>query len=314
SLFKKFNDNRHDLHFFDKQLNKSSILTSQNYDVVCCFVNDQLDHEVIAGLKRNGIKLIALRSAGFDHVDIKAAKQLNLPVVRVPSYSPNAIAEFTIGMILALVRKIPRAHDLVRRHNFSLEGQLGFNLQGKTIGIVGTGKIGAITAKILKSFDCKVLAFDPFPNDICRNLGITYTTKEELFQTSDIISLHCPLNSESFHIINDKNLALMKKDVVLINTGRGALIDTTAIIQALKSGKIGGLGIDVYENEHELFFEDRSNEVILDDQFIRLQAFPNVIITGHQAYLTSEALENIVKTTLDNISNFEKGIYVNQVY
>jgi len=311
--FQSFNNGQHDLQFTEAVLNQDTVSQAVGYEAVCCFVNDDLTRDVLSALKQHGIKLIALRSAGYDHVDLKAAGELNLTVVRVPSYSPHAIAEFTLGMILALVRKITRAHDQIRRHNFSLEGQLGFNLQGKTVGIIGTGKIGNVLAKILSGFDCKLIAYDPFPNEICQNLGVIYTTKEELFQISDIITLHCPLNPETYYLINNASLAQMKKGVVIINTGRGSLIDTVAAISALKIGIIGALGLDVYEHERELFFQDHSNDIIFDDEFIRLQSFPNVLITGHQAYFTKEALENIVKTTLDNITSFERGINSNVI-
>ncbi|MDF2940785.1 MAG: ldhA [Gammaproteobacteria bacterium] len=313
SLFQSLNHHKYDLHFTEKALDKESVKDIAEFDVICCFVSDQLNREVLDKLKQKGVKLIALRSAGFDHIDIDAANEFNLPVVRVPSYSPHAIAEFALGLVFALVRKITRAHDQVRRHNFSLEGQLGFNLQGKTIGIIGTGQIGTVFAKILSGFDCKLLAYDPVPNSVCIEWGVTYTAQDRLFQESDIISLHCPLNAKSHYLINEKSLGLMKEKVVIINTGRGALIDTKAMIHALKEGKVGALGLDVYEHESELFFKDRSDETILDDQFIRLQSFPNVLITAHQAYFTYEALEGIVKTTLKNIFNFEKGVYVNKV-
>ncbi|MDO8954984.1 MAG: 2-hydroxyacid dehydrogenase [Gammaproteobacteria bacterium] len=311
--FESFNKGHHDLQFTELALNVGSVEMAVEFDAVCCFVCDDLNRKVLEKLKRQGVKLIALRSAGYDHVDIKAAHELELTVVRVSSYSPNAIAEFTIGLLLALVRKIPRAHDRVLRHNFSLEGQLGFNLQGKTIGLIGTGNIGTVTAKILSGFDCKLIAYDPFPNQACLDLGLHYVSQEQLFQSADVISLHCPLNADSHHIIGEKNLSLMKKGVVIINTGRGALIDTAAIIQALESGKVAALGIDVYENERELFFQDRSDEMIVDTQFIHLQSFPNVLITAHQAYFTVEALENIVNTTLDNITSYEKGRCINEV-
>lgn len=303
----------HELHFTDKALDISSVQEAKGFEAVCCFVIDELNAEVLTALSQQGVKLIALRCAGFDQVDRQAAKALGLTVVNVPAYSPNAIAEFTVGLMLALIRKIPHAHDLVRQHNFSLEGQLGFNLQGKTVGLVGTGRIGAVVAKILAGFECQILATDPCPSALCKDLDVRYTDVDTLFGQTDIISLHCPLNAGTRYLINERSLALMKKDVVLINTGRGGLIDTAALINRLKQGTIGAVGLDVYEKERALFFTDHSGDVILDDAFIRLQAFPNVLITGHQAYLTEEALQAIVATTLDNITAFEKGSIQNPV-
>jgi D-lactate dehydrogenase len=228
-------------------------------------------------------------------------------VVRVPSYSPEAVAEHTVALVLSLNRKVHRAYARVREGNFSLEGLLGFNLHDKTFGIIGTGKIGLALSKILKGFGCRVLAYDPYPNPECEAIGVGYTDPSRLYKDSDIISLHCPLTPKTHHLIDSKALAKMKKGVMLINTSRGAVIDTKAVINALKSGKIGFLGLDVYEEEGDLFFEDLSNEVIQDDVFARLLTFPNVLITGHQAFFTREALRAIAETTLSNISDFEKG-------
>ncbi len=303
----------HELKFMTSGLTKGTAALSKGCSAICCFVTDQLNADVIKLLNGQGIRLIALRSAGYDHVDLQAAKAVGLTVVRVPAYSPHAIAEFAVGLILVLSRKITRAHDRVRLHNFSLEGQLGFNIQGKTVGIIGTGNIGTIFSKIMSGFDCRILAYDPKPNDACKKIGVTYTTLQEIFQHSDIISLHCLLNDETQHIINRDALAIMNSGVMLINTGRGALIDTPAVIESLKDGKIGALGIDVYENETPLFFKDYSDDIVLDDQFVRLQAFPNIIITGHQAYLSEEALKSIADTTLENITAFEKGTSKNLV-
>ncbi|HSC34151.1 MAG TPA: 2-hydroxyacid dehydrogenase, partial [Thermodesulfobacteriota bacterium] len=274
---------------------------------VCVFVNDTLNPEVLKYLSEHGTRLVALRCAGFNNVDLFAAAELGITVVRVPSYSPEAVAEHTVALVLSLNRKVHRAYARVREGNFSLEGLLGFNLHDKTIGIIGTGKIGFALAKIMKGFGCTVLAFDPYPNPECRALGVIYTDASGLFKESDIITLHCPLTPATHHLIDSKALAKMKRGVMLINTSRGAVIDTKAVIGALKSGKIGYLGLDVYEEEGDLFFEDLSNEVIQDDVFARLLTFPNVLITGHQAFFTREALQAIAETTLSNIADFEKG-------
>ncbi len=303
----------HELKFIADGLTKDTVALSKDCSAVCCFVTDQLDAGVLKLLNDQGIRLIALRSAGYDHVDLQAAKSLGLIVVRVPAYSPHAIAEFAVGLILALSRKITRAHDRVRSHNFSLDGQLGFNINGRTVGVIGTGNIGTVFTKIMSGFDCNILAYDPKPNEECKKVGVTYTDLQEVFQRSDIISLHCLLDDKTHHIINKDSFALMKSDAMLINTSRGALIDTSTVIEVLKEGKLGALGIDVYENEKPLFFKDHSDDAILDDQFVRLQSFPNVIITGHQAYFSEEALKNIAQTTLENITAFEKGVPENIV-
>lgn len=295
------------LDYLNINLSPQNVVIANDFPVVSCFVTDQLNAEVLQTLARQGTKLIALRSAGFNHVDIEAAKKLGLVVVRVPAYSPYAVAEFAVGLILTLNRKIHRAYARVREHDFSLDGLLGFDLHGRTVGIIGTGKIGSIFAKIMSGFGCKILASDPFPNEACKKLCVTYVTNEELYKAADIISLHCPLTPETHHIINQQALARMKTGVMLINTGRGALIDTKAIIQALKQQTIGYLGLDVYEEEENLFFQNLSESIIQDDLFARLQTFPNVIITGHQAFFTKEALKNIAETTLKNISIFEKN-------
>jgi len=251
--------------------------------------------------------LIALRCAGYNNVDLTAAKKHGIAVVRVPGYSPYAVAEHTIGLMLALNRNLHRAYNRVREGNFALDGLLGFDVHGKTAGIIGTGKIGTVVAQILVGFGCPTAAFDPFPNERCRSLGVRYVNLDELLAQSDIITLHCPLTPENKHMIDATALQKMKPGVMLINTSRGALIDTAAVIEALKSGKVGYLGLDVYEEEEQIFFEDRSALIISDDVFSRLLTFPNVIITGHQAFFTREALENIAATTIDNITKFERG-------
>ncbi|MDX2164922.1 MAG: 2-hydroxyacid dehydrogenase [Gammaproteobacteria bacterium] len=297
----------HELFFFDEALNERTVALAKDFSAVCCFVTDHINAEVINQLQKQGVKLIALRTAGFNHVDISAAKKAGLTVVRVPAYSPHSVAEFTVGLILALNRKIPQAYNRVREHNFLLDGLLGFDLKGKTVGVVGTGKIGSVFAKIMCGFECNVIGFDPVQNKDLIQLGIKYVSFEELCKKSDIISLHCPLNAQTHHIINAQALSLMQSNVMLINTGRGALIDTTAVIENLKNNKIGYLGLDVYEEEDNLFFQDLSHMRLKDEVFIRLQTFPNVLITGHQAFFTEEALTNIAKTTLNNIRDFEKS-------
>lgn len=297
----------HELVFFEPRLTPETSPLAAGFPAVCAFVNDQLNAPVLRALARHGTKLIALRSAGFNHVDLPAARELGLTVVRVPAYSPYAVAEHTVGLMLALNRKIHRAYARVREGNFSLDGLLGFDLHGKTVGIVGTGKIGAVVARILAGFGCNLLAYDLVPNPECEALGTRYVPLPALFAQSDIITLHCPLTPETYHLVNAPALHQMKSGVMLVNTGRGALIDTRAIIYALKSGKLGSLGLDVYEEEAGLFFEDLSAQVIQDDVFARLLTFPNVLITGHQGFFTREALANIGETTLANITEFERG-------
>jgi D-lactate dehydrogenase len=298
---------QHELVFFDGPLNEQTVPLAKDFPAVSCFVSDDLSAAVLNSLAQNGTHLIALRSAGFNHVDLSAAKNLGLTVARVPAYSPYAVAEFAAGLVLTLNRKIHRAYNLVREQNFLLTNLVGFDLHGKTVGIVGTGKIGSVFARIMHGFGCRLMASDPVHNPSCLKLGVKYVELDELCKQSDIISLHCPLSSETYHIIDEAMIAQMKPTVMLINTGRGALIDTRAIIHALKKKKIGYLGIDVYEEEDHLFFHDLSDTIIEDDVFVRLQTFPNVIITGHQAFLTKEALTNIATVTIGNITAYEHG-------
>lgn len=297
----------HELVFFEARLNAETVPLAAGFPAVCPFVNDQLDAGVIATLAEQGTSLIALRSAGFNNVDLEAAAQHGLAVARVPAYSPHAVAEHTVALMLALNRKIPQARARVRDGNFALDGLLGFDVNRRTVGIIGTGSIGAVVAQIMHGFGCRLLGYDPYPNPRCEALGLTYVALEELFSESDIISLHLPLTPESYHLVNAEALAWMKDGVMLINTSRGALLDTQAVIDALKSGKIGYLGLDVYEEEADLFFEDLSAKILKDDVFARLLTFPNVLITGHQAFFTEEALRTIAETTLDNISRCERG-------
>ncbi len=297
----------HDMTYFEESLNMRTTVLAHGFEGVCVFVNDLLDAPVIKDLAAHGVKVIALRCSGFNNVDLKAVEEAGITVVRVPAYSPYAVAEHTVGMILSLNRKMHRAYLRVREGNFALDGLLGFDMNGRTVGIVGTGKIGAVVAKILKGFGCRLLAYDPYPNPECEALGVEYVALADLFSQSHIITLHCPLTHDTHHLINEEAIRQMMPNVMLINTSRGALIDTRIIIEALKSGKIGYLGLDVYEEEADLFFEDLSNQVIQDDVFARLLTFPNVLITGHQAFFTREALQNIAYTTMENITASETG-------
>ncbi|MCA9839567.1 MAG: 2-hydroxyacid dehydrogenase [Trueperaceae bacterium] len=304
-FFSEVNTNhKHQLSFFEARLSLETVSLAEGFEGVCAFVNDSLGAEVLEHLAKGGTRLIALRSAGFNHVDLEKAHALGLTVVRVPAYSPHAVAEHALALMLALNRKIHRAFNRVREANFALDGLMGFDVHGKTIGVIGTGKIGQSFIQLASGFGGKVIAYDPYPND---TLAVTYVSLEKLFQESAIISLHCPLTPETHHLINQASLAQMQDGVMLINTSRGALVDTGAVIEALKSGKIGHLGLDVYEEEGDLFFEDLSNKVIQDDVFTRLLTFPNVIITGHQGFFTQEALHNIAETTLTNVTAFEGG-------
>lgn len=300
-------DHHHELVFFEPRLTAATALLAAGFPVVCVFINDCLDAETLEQLAVQGTRLLALRSAGFNHVDVARAMDLGLTVVRVPTYSPYAVAEHAVGMILMLNRKLYRAYNRVRDDNFSLEGLLGFDLHGCVVGIVGTGKIGQCFAQIMKGFGCQLLAYDPYPNTACIELGVTYVALTDLLSQSKIISLHCPLTPATHHIINAATLAVLQPGAMLINTSRGGLIDTSAVIAAIKSGQVGYLGIDVYEQEENLFFEDLSDTVIQDDSFQLLQSFPNVLITAHQAFFTRNALENIATTTLENITDFAEG-------
>jgi D-lactate dehydrogenase len=303
--FAKANSDRHVFRFLEPHLSVETVSLARGSDAVCVFVNDVLDAGVIEELAALGVRFIALRCAGFNNVDLAEARRLGLGVGRVPAYSPYAVAEYTVALMLTLNRQVHRANNRVREGNFSLEGLMGFDFHGRTVGLIGTGRIGAITAKILLGLGCEVIAYDPFPNKECTALGVAFVPLEELFPRCHVISLHCPLTPENHHLISDAALAKMRDGVMIINTSRGALIDTRAVIEALKSGRVGYLGLDVYEEEGELFFEDLSDTIIADDIFSRLLTFPNVLITGHQAFFTREALENIACTTVANLSAFE---------
>jgi D-lactate dehydrogenase len=300
-------DYGHELDFFDFLLTEKTARTAHGCDGVCIFVNDDARRPVLEELKKHGVRFIALRCAGFNNVDLDAAKALGLKVVRVPAYSPEAVAEHAIGMMMCLNRRIHRAWLRTRDANFSLEGLTGFTMHGKTAGVIGTGKIGVAALRILKGFGMRLLAFDPYPSAVALDLGVEYVDLPTLFAQSDVISLHCPLTQENYHMLNAGAFAQMKEGVMIINTSRGGLIDSQAAIEALKTQKIGSLGMDVYENERDLFFEDKSNDVIQDDIFRRLSACHNVLFTGHQAFLTAEALTSISRTTLQNLSQLAKG-------
>lgn len=301
------NRERHELIFHEVPLNVSTALLAHNCTAVCCFVNDHLDASVLQQLAAQGVTLIALRCAGFNQVDLAVAKQLGITVARVPEYSPHAVAEHTLGLILMLNRNLHRAYHRIRENDYSLNGLLGFDLVNKTVAIIGTGKIGQVFARIMLGIGCRVVACDPYPSQALLNEEVAYVTLEQVWAQADIISLHCPLNTATHHLINENVIAQMRNGVMLINTGRGGLIDTRAVISGLKAKKIGYLGLDVYEEEGDLFFEDYSNQLLQDDVFARLLTFPNVVITGHQAFFTREALTAIGEITLANISYFEQG-------
>lgn len=304
--FEHANRNRHEVTFFDIRLTESTAPLAAGYSVICAFVNDRINRAVIEQLADGGTQLIALRSAGFNQVDLAACAEFDLRVVRVPAYSPYAVAEHALALLLALNRRIHRAFNRVRELNFSLEGLVGFDLHGKTVGIVGLGKIGAVFANICHGLGMNILAYDVTPNKpYVELLGGKCVSLNELYRNSDIISLHVPLLPETHHLLDERAFSQMKRGAVIINTSRGALIDSKALVEALKEGQIGAAALDVYEEEEGIFFSDHSGEVLQDDTLARLLTFPNVIITSHQAFLTREALDNIAETTLENISAFE---------
>lgn len=301
--------NSYDFEFiyFETALNMHTANLTSGFEVVCVFVNDQVDDKTIEIMAKNGVKLIALRCAGFNNVDIETAKKNDIKVVRVPAYSPEAVAEHATALILTLNRKTHKAYNRVREGNFSLNRLIGFNLHEKTVGVIGTGKIGAAFCKIMIGFGSKLIAFDKYESDELKQLGVKYRELEQVFQEADIISLHCPLNPDTKHMINAESLSLMKDGIMIINTSRGGLINTADIIDGLSGRKIGYLGIDVYEQEENIFYKDLSESIIPDDLILRLISFPNILITAHQAYFTKEAMEQITKTTLNNIEEFQNG-------
>jgi D-lactate dehydrogenase len=297
----------HELTFLEPRLTLETVPLADGFPAVCPFVNDDLDRTVLERLAEGGTRLIALRSAGYSNVDVPAAVELGIAVTHVPAYSPNAVAEHTVALILALDRKIHRAYVRVREGNFSLDGLLGFDLRGRCVGVVGTGAIGRAVARIMLGFGCSVMAFDPVENEEARAMGVGYAPLEEVLSSADILSLHSPLTPATHHLIDRHAISLMKAGAMLINTSRGGLIDTEAVIDGLKSERIGALGLDVYEEEAGLFFEDLSGRIIQDDLMARLLTFPNVLVTAHQGFFTREALEAIADTTLGNVSAFERG-------
>lgn len=296
----------HELVFHETRLDATTAPLAANAQAVCAFVNDDLGEATLQALNALGIRDVALRSAGYNNADLAAATTYGMRVVRVPTYSPHAVAEHTVGLMLALNRRIHRAWNRVREGNFSLDGLLGFDMHGKTVGIIGTGNIGSVVARILLGMGCRVLALDPVPDTKLESAGVVYVNSAQLFADSDIVSLHCPLTPETHHLIDDVALERMRQGAMLINTSRGAVVDTRAVIQALKSGKLGYLGLDVYEEEGDLFFENLSDKVIADDIFMRLTTFPNVLVTGHQGFFTREALVAIAAITLDNLECLER--------
>lgn len=296
----------HQIEYLETHLGPHIVNAIDGQEAVCVFVNDKVNAQVLEALAAKGVRIVALRCAGFNNVDLDAARKLGIRVCRVPEYSPEAVAEHTVAMILTLIRKTHKAYNRVREQNFALNGLLGFNLHGKTVGVVGTGKIGKAFAKIINGFGCKILAYDPYPDATFSN--VTYVPLNELLSTSDIVSLHCPLTPETHYLINGVTLAAMKPGVTLINTSRGALINTHDVIEALKQRHVAYLGIDVYEQEEHLFFKDLSESIIEDDTIQRLMSFPNVLVTAHQAFFTEEALTEIAQVTLGSITALSKGI------
>lgn len=297
----------HDLTYLRTSLSGSTVALADGFGGVCLFVGDDASAGVLQTLHAGGTRVIALRSAGFNHVDIEAADRLGMAVLRVPAYSPHAVAEHALALMMCLNRKLHRAYNRTREQNFELSGLMGFDMHGKTAGIIGTGKIGEVLCRILTGFGCRVLASDPQRNPEVEAMGASYVELDELYAESDIISLHCPLTPATRHLINARALGLMKLGVMLINTSRGGVIDTRALIEALKKGRVGSVGLDVYEEEGDLFFHDLSDRVIQDDVFVRLITFPNVLITAHQGFLTREACTAIAETTIGNLTDFEKG-------
>ncbi len=308
-FFDRFNvSGKNQLTYFEAPLNINTANLSQGFETVCVFVNDKIDNAVIEKLSSYGVKLIVLRCAGFNNIDIKAANEKEIKILRVSAYSPQAIAEHAVALILTLNRKTHKAYNRIRENNYSLEKLLGFNLDGKTTGVIGTGRTGASFCRIMLGFGCSVLANDILESEELKNAGVEYISLDKLLERSDIISLHCPLTADTQHLIDKDAFSKMKKGVMLINTSRGAVINTTHAIQALKTGKLGYLGMDVYEQEENLFFKDLSESIIQDDIIARLMSFPNVLITAHQGFFTKEAVEQIVTTTFKNISDFENGV------
>lgn len=297
----------HQLSYFEAKLDQDTVYLSQGYDAICTFVNDPLDKKVLQKLSELDVKNVVLRCAGYNQVDLKQALTFGIRICRVPAYSPEAVAEHALALLMTVIRKTHKAYNRVRENNFSLEGLIGINIYGQTVGVIGTGAIGSAFCKIMLGMGCRVLAVDHYENEDLKKLGVSYVGLDNLFQRSTIISLHCPLTPETRHLINPQRLEQMQNGVGIINTSRGALIESKAIIKALKNKKVGYLGIDVYEQEEDLFFQDLSAEILQDEDISRLMTFPNVLITGHQAFLTREALHQIALTTLTNLNEMESG-------
>jgi D-lactate dehydrogenase len=305
--FEKVNQDRNEFIYVETRLEQKTAMLAKNYRAICCFVSDSLDQEVLEELREGGTELILLRATGFNNLDLKAADRLGMTVMRVSRYSPYAIAEFTVGLMLAMNRKIHRAYQRTREGNFRLDGLIGFDVKDKTVGVVGTGRIGSIFAHIMSGFGCTLLGFDQYQNEACLQLGMQYVSLEELLRKSDIISLHAPLTPETHYMINATTISYMKGNAMLINTSRGALVDTEALIPHLKNCSTCSVCLDVYEEEENLYYRDLSNEVIADDVIALLMTFPNVLVTGHQAFFTREAMQTIAETTLQNIDDFVAG-------
>ncbi len=307
-FFDRFNtDHGHDITYFEARLNHQTVNLVDGHQAVCAFVNDQIDEPAIRELHAKGVKLIAMRCAGYNNVDLHKAAECGIRVARVPAYSPEGVAEFAVALILTLNRKTHKAYNRVREHNFSLERLMGFDLHGKAVGVIGTGKIGQAFCRVMQGFGNRIVAHDPYPNEVLRDNGVVYTSLDNLFAQSDIISLHCPLIPETHYLIDQQAIRAMKPGVMLINTSRGKLLDTSAVIEGLRNRKIGYLGIDVYENEESIFYEDLSENILADEEITTLMTFPNVLITSHQSFFTREAVAEITQTTLQNITDFETG-------
>ncbi|MBE0661387.1 MAG: 2-hydroxyacid dehydrogenase [Bacteroidales bacterium] len=298
---------RHQIDFFESRLKRRTVDLSKGYNGVCVFVTDRLDADVLQALADNGVKLVALRSAGFNHVDLEAAEKAGIRVMRVPAYSPEAVAEHAVALILTLARKTHKAYNRVRDGNFSLDKLMGFTLKNRTIGIIGTGQIGRSFCNIMLGFGCRIVAYDKYPSDEMKEKGVEYLDFDEVLEVSDILSLHCPLTLETKHLINESTLGKMKKGAMLVNTGRGKLVNTAAVIDSLKKEHLGSLAIDVYEEEEKLFFRDLSDYIIPDEQIAQLMIFPNVLITAHQGFFTRESMDEIARITLKNLDDFEDG-------
>ncbi len=308
TFFDRYNS-KHTITYFEAPLNQDTVKLTEGFEAICIFVNDHVTAKVIEILSSFGIRLIVLRCAGFNNVDLIAAKKAGITVVRVPAYSPHAVAEHAVALLMTLNRKTHKAYNRIREGNFTLDKLMGFDLYQKTVGVIGTGKIGEVFAKIMLGFGAKIKAFDVLPNKALEDLGVQYLSIDDVLMQSDIISLHCPLNEHTKHLINVQSISQMKNGVMLINTSRGGLIDTQAVIDGLKNKKIAYLGLDVYEQEENVFFQDHSEEVMQDDTLARLMSFPNVLITSHQGFFTEEALTQIALISLSNISDFENGKY-----